>query len=759
MAAVLSAPVLAFPDTGVWHGMRPFLIQAVAFGSLALMLARLSWSVEGLRSFLTTGPNLALILFIGWSSLSFAVMTPVEGRGRAIALAELMRLAAGAAIYFAVVYRSNSRDHLKLAALLLLVGGVLASAAGMLSAGMSKSDGATGAYGNRQLLAAFLVLLLPVAIVFAQTGEKFIRPLFATTAALRCLLATVATVMLAATLLLTNNRSSWLGSIVGLLVITALLLRTRKRREERKLHWIASPLVALACLVLFLVLLGTESGVVERARTFTAPTQIGSFQQRLQLWSICKEMIRERPLMGFGVGSFPMKAGDYSEALATRKDEQTVAASDADTIGVPSAPQVEQVGASLSSLPHNEYLQLAAEQGLVGLALHLGVLVGFFYRGIRVLPQVAKISRTRKLMLIAAMGAIAAQCVDAIGNPAWRFGDVSPLFWLMLGLGMAATRTSQECRAVNDEIGLRTLSLTWCDFTHLGRRGVFGVLALFLVTLSFVETKASLLESYVVVPIVVGTSAVAVIVIPKPAPSPTPSQIQTPSMTSEIIATSGPAFPAIFNMSNFSVEAFVQGGWPMVICYELESNSTATLTIGDGKHSFVIQLPSTQDQPGEVIRQIPTEFGPAPVVGVLSFNALKDGPEPREFARFFPCGLGLGPRAVGSMVIDRLEFGPRNINTKRKEEATYKFHASSDFSWVRADFRLVTKTRRGYRAQTVRSEDLKNGISRDAVIDQKWDGKNGQGKISPGPYQFQVRAWESDANWVFAARNQTVRVE
>src|SRR5216684_4083004 len=257
MVVILSAPVLALPDTGGWHGMRPLLIQAVAFGSFALLLARVRWSLKGLRSFLTTGPNLALVLFLGWTALSFAITAPVDGRGRAIALAELLRLASGVAIYFAVVYRCNSRDHLKLAVLLLLVGGVLASAAGILSAGVSKSGGVTGAYGNRQLLAAFLVLLLPVAVVFAQTGEKFSRPLFATTAALRCLLATVGTVMLIATLLLTNNRSSWLGSVVGLLVVTVLLFFTRKHREATtRKQWIASAVVALASVVLCFTLLG-----------------------------------------------------------------------------------------------------------------------------------------------------------------------------------------------------------------------------------------------------------------------------------------------------------------------------------------------------------------------------------------------------------------------------------------------------------------------------------------------------------------------
>ncbi len=40
-----------------------------------------------------------------------------------------------------------------------------------------------------------------------------------------------------------------------------------------------------------------------------------------------------------------------------------------------------------------------------------------------------------------------AQSVDALGNPAWRFGEVSALFWMVLGLGVAVTRSHSERRA------------------------------------------------------------------------------------------------------------------------------------------------------------------------------------------------------------------------------------------------------------------------------------------------------------------------
>src|SRR5262249_31720581 len=102
----------------------------------------------------------------------------------------------------------------------------------------------------------------------------------------------------------------------------------------------------------------------------------------------------------------------------------------------PSAARVAAEGVTLSSLAHNDYLQLAAELGLVGLALYLAMLGGFFARATKRLREAP--SETRKWLSIGALGAVAAQCVTALGNRGGQFGDVSPLLWLLLGLGMAA---------------------------------------------------------------------------------------------------------------------------------------------------------------------------------------------------------------------------------------------------------------------------------------------------------------------------------
>jgi hypothetical protein len=89
----------------------------------------------------------------------------------------------------------------------------------------------------------------------------------------------------------------------------------------------------------------------------------------------------------------------------------------------------------------------------------------------------------------------------------------------------------------------------------------------------------------------------------------------------ETIAKNGPALAEVISMSSFAVNGFAEDGWPIVICYELEEQSTAHLTITtkDGKQPFVIELQSTNGRPAEIIRQLPPQFGQEPQIALFSF--------------------------------------------------------------------------------------------------------------------------------------------
>lgn len=246
-------------------------------------------------------------------------------------------------------------------------------------------------------------------------------------------------------------------------------------------------------------------------------------------------------------------------------------------------------------------------------------------------------------------------------------------------------------------------------------------------------------------------------------------QIQIPSPKDPVTVLSkiGPVFLKSFSMSNFSMLGFVKDQSPIVIEYELEPGSTATITISsmekDKNQTFVIELPTTNDQRQQIIRRLPEGFGKKPQVGVLSFRAFKNGSGERKPARFFLSGLGVGDKAVGSMVIDQLQFRPGSINTKLKEKASYSFRSTSDFNTGSADFMLVTLSSDGVvRSELAGREMLKNGVRGGASVTKEWNGRNIKGKISQGPHQFWVRVWrgaKSGGDWVFAATRQMVIVQ
>jgi len=75
---------------------------------------------------------------------------------------------------------------------------------------------------------------------------------------------------------------------------------------------------------------------------------------RMVLWQNTLEMIRERPLLGSGTGSF---GAAYRQKVAGQSGWRAE---------------------NLSSDPHNQYLKIAAEHGLVGLAVFLWLIVSAF---------------------------------------------------------------------------------------------------------------------------------------------------------------------------------------------------------------------------------------------------------------------------------------------------------------------------------------------------------------------------------------------
>jgi O-antigen ligase len=418
-ATLLIGSLLTPPDQFRWQGVKQLLFIALTLLLTVLALGQADPAAAAARwRRLLAGPSLPALLLVGLAGLSWSVSTEKAYSGP-----EFLRLAGGVALFFAVAAFFRGRARLQLLVDLLVGVVILTCLLGFVNYQAPTTGGAgiIASFGNRQLFAGFLALLAPlmIALSFAELSPS------------RKIAVQVAAVLSCAGLLLAQTRSAWIGLIVGLSVVAVLAISQKPEREGRRLASRKAVIVPIVVLMaastgLFLALSNAASQIGERAATLSAPGRDVSFQQRQALWQGALQMVRERPLLGYGIGAYPFVQAERAP------------------IGRPAA-LVATGGPSLMEMAHNEYLQMAAEIGVPGLLAYLALLGLFLATMVRALGT--KAAGLSRMVIIGVTAGVCAQMVDAVSNPAWRYADVSGFFWAVLGLGMAATAAKRSGEA------------------------------------------------------------------------------------------------------------------------------------------------------------------------------------------------------------------------------------------------------------------------------------------------------------------------
>lgn len=438
LATVLIVPLLYSPNAAAWRTVKPvvFEIMALALVGLALMQATLPGSGKRLLAFLRTGPNLPILLLVLYGAFSWS-----RSSAPAFSGAEWIRLACGAGLYFVVATMLRRREQVQTLVDALIAVAILTSLFGFATYG--QSDGSmSSSFGNSQLLAGFLLILLPLLFVLWFSDMDVTRKVAAQVAALLAVTA----------LVLAQTRSAWIAAVVALGALGVLALRygARGGLARMRQHVVLPVALGLGALGVFFLVSQTPPLVAARAATLAAPAHDGSLTWRFQMWATAAGVFRQNPVFGTGIGTFPAEYARLNPAA------------------VPcNLPSLESP--TLSREVHNEYLQIAAETGIVGLGLYLWILGAFFCSGLGALRTGE--AGLRKLVLMGCLAALAGQMVDALSNPAWRFAEVSFMFWLLMGLGMA---TAAALRRASVEEPAPVGAPAYRGLGRLGWQGLAG---------------------------------------------------------------------------------------------------------------------------------------------------------------------------------------------------------------------------------------------------------------------------------------------
>jgi hypothetical protein len=261
--------------------------------------------------------------------------------------------------------------------------------------------------------------------------------------------------------------------------------------------------------------------------------------------------------------------------------------------------------------------------------------------------------------------------------------------------------------------------------------------------------------------------AIGVLLARERSPSTQPGTAPAPQdQVMDRLLREGPAFANRFNMSAFAMRGVVRGGWPVLIDFEQRSAGTAQLRIsGRGlPEVFSYDLTGACPPPKRCLIQFqlpPELFGDELRPAVIAATAT-DSAGRNTLPEFFVYALGAGPRAIGSVAVDQVTFGPAMIHVADQQSALYRFYSHADFSHTAVEFWKVEKKDDGRKLSFVDDRLIDGGIRRNEWIGmnerREWDGMEKGQKISPGQHKIQVRAWDRAGDWVTAWSDSAVMV-
>jgi O-antigen ligase len=292
-------------------------------------------------------------------------------------------------------------------------------------------------FGYRNFAAMYLVCALPLAALLFLDASGFAA----------ALLGAVSSVSMATYLVYTRTRGAWIGVGIGVLIVAGFVV---VRPELRSAFLTAlrprvarAKIVLLACCALAFAVLaplparfqdtGLQRFDEKKADIASALTSVfarhGS-RGRTTMWLNTGDLILDHPLIGTGPGGWQRTYPAYDRGAMIRSN-------------------------TVPARPHNDYLWIASDYGLAGLAVYIWFIMAGFVALLR-------LGRTSDRFWCLAAPLLAIALLATLGHAAFSFPRERPqaMMFLYLLLGIVAGATSGgRPLGVPRKIGLSLLGL------------------------------------------------------------------------------------------------------------------------------------------------------------------------------------------------------------------------------------------------------------------------------------------------------------
>ena len=282
--------------------------------------------------------------------------------------------------------------------------------------------------GNMTYVAEYLDITLPIAVALAVVSRGFAR-----------WLAGGALLFMLALISVLGARGGWIGMVVssgifiGAMIWRALRVGIRLRKGSSFKYSVSSIIVVLLIVFAMSIPLGEGStvGMDLKERVLDTFGRFGtavhfeddSTRQRFFLWKDTAKMIRERLWFGVGVGNFPIN-------IPVHMSE--------DSIEILQRMRKNVEGDLALYGAHNDYLQVLAETGILGLAAFLWMFYAISGISYRLLRSYA--NGKTNMIGVALVAGSAATLVHALFSSNFQNPASASHFWIIIGLASVLDR-------------------------------------------------------------------------------------------------------------------------------------------------------------------------------------------------------------------------------------------------------------------------------------------------------------------------------
>jgi tetratricopeptide (TPR) repeat protein len=345
---------------------------------------------------------LPLVFFLGWNVLSLFFSS-----FRYASVEEIGKLLTYAFLYFAVVNWVKKRENFIVMVFFILIVGAVLSLHGLFYYLKERTPVIISTFGNQNYFSAYLILLLPLVIltgIYNWGRQNFFF------SSLIFILAYIVIFLIR----IMDSQGAFLG--IGASLLFLIILFRRQIFNPKIRIPILAGLFALLLLgsVLFFQKLPQIKTYVDNE------IERGTVGIRLKIWQGSLRMIKARPLMGWGTGTFYLVYPNF------RVPEYFL--------------NPHSVNATRHA--HNELLEITAETGIIGVGLFLWLLATVFSKGIKTFyKKPLNLTNFLNAGLLAGVVALVTQNLTGVN---FRFSASALYFYLFIGLISAECNLSEE---------------------------------------------------------------------------------------------------------------------------------------------------------------------------------------------------------------------------------------------------------------------------------------------------------------------------